>query len=290
MTGTTGEPVGHEHGHVPGGLPGADSGGIAFAGRHLDAATFAGDDGRSDPALVDALTDLTRVGSPEHVRRVMDLLAHARVLVPIVATPSSAAAARHGVEGEDFDDSAQMATVTLTAPDGRRAFPVFTGVEAVTAWDPQGRPTPKLMPEVARTAVEEGCDTLLVDLGSPHAAVLRLPHLWALAQERPWLPPHEDPVVKLAVAEAAQGIDGLVRARAEDGTALHGPGVLRLVLVLRPGLDQRDVDTIVTLVGERLAAEPEVRIRIADLAVALHRGEAGEPAPPSGEEDDEDAV
>lgn len=267
----------HPHDHAAPRRPSVDSGGIPFTGRHLDGAAFAGDDGRSDPELVSALTDLTRVGSPEHVRVVMDRLARARVLVPIVATPSAAAAAQHGVVGEDLEDSAQMATVTLTAPDGRTAFPVFTGVEAVQAWDPQARPTPKLMPEVARTAVEEGCDTLLIDLGSSHAAVLGLPHLWALAQERPWFPPHEDPVVRLAVAEAAQGVDGLIRARAEDGKAFHGPGVLRLVLVLRPGLDEAAVETIVTLLGHRLAADPEVRIRIDDLAVVLHTAESGEP-------------
>lgn len=284
MTGTDAgdtRPAAHPHPHAhpngPAGAPDVDSGGIPFAGRQLDAAAFAGDDGRSDPELLAALAELTQVGATEHVRRVMELLARARVLVPIVATPPAAAAERHGVAGEDFDDSAQMATVTLTAPDGRRAFPVFTGVEAVEAWDPQARPTPKLMPDVARTAIEEGCDTLLVDLGSPHAAVLGLPHLWALAQERPWFPPHRDPVVRLAVAEAAQGVDGLLRARAEDGAAHHGPGVLRLVLVLRPGLEEAAVETVVTLLGERLAADPEVRIRIADLAVVLHRGESGEP-------------
>lgn len=264
----------------PGHLPPSDSGGIAFEGRHLSDPAFAQDTGESDPGLVAALAALTRTGTTDDVRDAMARLAHARVLVPIVATPSAAAAARHGVvpaEGEEFDDSAEMATVTLTAPDGRRAFPVFTGVGAVAAWDPQARPTPKLMPEVARTAIEEGCDTLLVDLGSPHAAVLRLSHLWALAQERPWQPAHEDAVVRLGVAEAAQGIDGLVRARVEDGAAVHGSGALRLVLVLRPGLDQQTIESVVTLVGERLAADPEVRIRIDDLAVVLHSGDSADP-------------
>lgn len=262
-----------------GGVPHHDSGGVPFAGRSLGQAAFAGDDGRSDPQVVASLAALTTDGSDTHLREAMALLGGARVLVPIVATPSATAAARHGLpaaSGEAFEDDAEMATVTLTAPDGRRAFPVFTGVEALAAWDASARPTPKPLPEVARTAIEEGCDTLLVDLGSPHATVLRLPHVWALAQEREWVPPHEDPVVRLAVAEAAQGIDGLLRARAQDGAAVHGPGVLRLVLVLRPGLAQNAVDSIVTRMGERLAADPEVRIRIDDLAVVLHRGDAPE--------------
>lgn len=284
-----------------------DSGGVPFAGRGLDAVAFADDTGGSDPALVAALDALTRDGSLPTVRDAMARLATARVLVPIVATPSSAAARRHGLASGEFDeigesvepgeprygeggaasglplsDDAEMASVTLTAPDGRRALPVFTGVEAVAAWDPQARPTPKLVPEVARSAIEEGCDTLLIDLGSPHAAALGLSHLWALAQERPWLPPHEDPVVRLAVAEAAQGVEGLLRARAEDGTTLHGPGVLRLVLVLRPGLPSGVVDSIARLVGERLAADPEVRIRLDDLVVVLHGGAQDEQAPLGG--------
>ncbi|GMA40011.1 SseB family protein [Mobilicoccus caccae] len=277
---------------------GVDSGGIPFAGRQLSDPGFAGDDGRSDPDLLSALEALTRDGSAENVAATLRLLSTARVVVPVVAAPKGTPVQHHpgsgagqphdehqheghGHEGHGHDrpsDGTEMATVTLSATDGSsKAMPVFTGVDTLAAWDPTARPSPTHVPDVARSAIEDGCDTLLVDLGSPHAAALPLSHLWALAQERPWMPPHEDPVVRLAVAEAAQGLDGLLRAGAEDGTATHGPDVLRLVLVLRPGLDQARVEQIARTMGERLAGDPEVRIRIDDLAIVLHRGDSGEP-------------
>ncbi len=276
--------------------PQVDSGGIPFSGRQLSDPGFAGDSGASDPEVVAALEALTRNGRTEDVRQVLRLLASARVIVPVVAAPPGTVVQHHDKgddhghdeHGHDHDgheghghgahdvpsNGTEMATITLTSPDGHKAMPVFTGVETLAAWDASARPSPTLVPDVARSAVEDGCDTLLVDLGAPHAAALPMSHLWALAEEREWTPPHEDPIVRLAVAEAAQGIDGLVRARAEDGAATHGPGVLRLVLVLQPGLDQQALDRIISTMGERLASQPEVRIRIDDLAVVLHHPEA----------------
>lgn len=290
---------------MTGGQRPSDSAGIPFEGRSLSSPGFAEDRGESDPALLAALRRLVTEGSNEAVADTLRILASARVLVPVVAAPPGAvvrhhdkgddAAASggthddhaHGGHGHDGhghgeeppSDGTEMATVTLTGRDGSTALPVFTGVETLAVWDPSARPSPNTVPAVARSAIEDGCDTLLIDLGSSHAAALPLSHLWALAQERPWFPPAEDPVVRLAVAEAAQGIDGLLRARAEDGTDVHGAGVLRLVLMLRPGLDEQRITAIAQQVGERLASDPEVRVRIDDLAIVLHRGDSGEPEP-----------
>lgn len=257
----------------------ADSGGIPFTGRELRDSGFAGDRGDSDPRVLAALHRLGQEPGPASEAELIDVLLGARVIVPVVAAPAGAAVHHHG----DHDDSprhadevssgSEMATVVLTAPDGRRALPVFSGVQTLAAWDASARPVPVTTPEVARSTIEDGCETLLVDLDSPHAAALRLSHVWALAQARAWQPGHTDPVVRLAVAEAAQGLDGLVRATIEDGSVLHGPGVLRLVLVLCPGLTPEVVERIVQSVGERLAVDPEVRIRIDDLAVVVHRAE-----------------
>lgn len=261
-----------------------DSHGVPWDGRRIVAAPFSGDDGAADPGLVGALTALVAAGAAGQgaaEERLFALLPAARVLVPVVADPGGAAgaAAGGGARPDDAADGGRsggsMATALLQGPDGTRAMPVFTGVAALAAWDPAARPVPMRMPDAARAALDEGCAVVPVDLGSPHAVVLRASQLWALALGEPWRPAHTDPVVRLAVAEAAQGIDGLVRAVAEDGS-LHAPGTLRLVLTLRPGLPGAAVDGIVARMGERLAADPDVRRRIDDLAVVLHQ--AADPA------------
>lgn len=245
-----------------------DSHGVPWAGRRLEPAPFADDAGGSDAAVLTALRELAAAdpgAASAAESRLLDVLAGARVLVPIVAVPAE----------DDTQDGSSMATALLRGPDGSRALPVFTGVAGLSAWDPAARPVPMRVSEAARSALDEGCAAMPIDLADEHAAVLRGSQLWALALGERWLPAHTDPVVRLAVAEAGQGIDGLVRAQPEDGS-LHGPGTMRLVLTLRPGLSGSVVEAVVARLGERLAADPDVRRRIDDLAVVLHQ--ANEPA------------
>lgn len=276
--------VGEPPDEAGGGSP-ADSGGVPFAGRSLSESGFGGDVGAPDDRVRAALVALGNAPAPAAEVALLRAVAGTRVLVPVVAAPAGEPVRHHG-SGEE-SDGAELSTVTLTGPDGRRALPVFTGVDTLAAWDASARPVPVRIGDAARSAIEDGCEALLLDLGAPHVAVLRLSHVWALAQEREWVPAFDDPVVRLAVAEAAQGIDGLVRARAHDGARMHGPGVLRLVLTLAPGLPAARTQAIVATLGERLAADPEVRIRIDDLAVVLHRADTPEDAvPPDAEPPD----
>ncbi|WP_168583725.1 SseB family protein [Gephyromycinifex aptenodytis] len=274
-----------------------DSAGQPFAGRELRESGFADDRGDSDPRVLQALRALQAQPGNEREAALLQTLAGTRLIVPVVTAPGGAQVWHHGGGDEDehpaggsgagaghhetpppeVSGGAEMATVVLTAPDGRRALPVFTGVETMKVWDESARPVPVQALDVARSSIEDGCDTMLLDLDSPHAAALRLSHVWALAQERTWQPGHADQVVRLAVAEAAQGLAGLVRAEVEDGSQLHGPGVLRLVLLLRAGLSHEEVDHIVHSMGEALARDPEVRIRVDDLAVVVHQAEAAAP-------------
>lgn len=258
--------------HAPGGSPldgavpshggdahPADSAGTPWAGRDLSVSAYADDHGAADPALVSALQGWADAPPKEWARAEMaalEAMRSARFLVPLVAAPGEA--------------GAEMATAVLEGPEGERALPLFTGVATLAAWSPQARPVPMGAGEAARAALEDGCLAALVDLGSPHEVALRLSQLVALAEERPWLPAHEDPVVVDAVAAAVQGLDEVVRAAADDGR-VHGPGVLRLVLELAPGCAPERVDALARHVGERLAGDPAVRSRIDDVAFVIHQ-------------------
>jgi hypothetical protein len=238
--------------------PDADSAGQMWTGRVLTSTGFDGDIGAADLDLLAALDD------PRDEKVLMGALAHARLLVPIVAAPREVDDS--GEQG--VNRSANMAVVTLTSPDGQRALPVFSALAALSAWDPTARPSPVTSARAAQAAVSERCDVMLLDLGSEHPCVLRPSMVWALAQQRDWLPAHTDPFVAQTLSRATADEDDLVGCVGEEGEPA-GTGVLRVVMRLRPGLDSAQVQALATRVGERIATDGEARARIDGLSFTI---------------------
>ncbi len=236
----------------------ADSSGTPWQARELTPSGFETDTGAADPELLAALA-----GAADDAA-LMAAVEGSRFLVPVVAEPTELdrtgdLAVDHGVD---------MAVVTLVAPDGRRALPVFTGAEALGAWDPQARPVPVTPARAAQAAVSEGCDVLVVDVAGPATRVLRPSMLWALAQERAWEPPHTDPFVARGVAAAVAVEPEVLEHALEEGSP-PGEGVLGVVLTLRSGLAPERVRAVATRVGERLATDGELRARVDGLAFRI---------------------
>lgn len=242
-----------------------DSGGLPWSGRDLTPSGFEDDDGSADPALVAAIGRRRTAPSPGTDRALVDAARAARWIVPVVAAPAETGPGDSGLVADSRTD---LAVVTLTGPDGRRALPVFTSAAALTAWDPTARPVPVPADRAAQAAVAEGCDVLVVDVGSPDPTELRASMLWALAHRAAWLPAHDDPFVARAVAAAVREEQAVAGTRLEDGTP-PGQGVLRVVLQLRPGLVSGEVQALATRVGERLATDGELRARVDGLVFAL---------------------
>jgi hypothetical protein len=196
----------------------------------------------------------------------MRAVAAARLLVPIMAAPT---------EVDDYGElmverSTNMAVVTLTSPDGQRALPVFSSLAALSAWDASARPTPVTSSRAAQAAVSEHCDVMLIDLGSRHQRVLRPSMVWALAQQRDWLPAHTDPFVAQALSRATAHETDVIDCVGEEGDPA-GAGVLRVVLTLRPGLDSDQVQALATRVGEQIATDGEARARIDSLGFTIRQ-------------------
>ncbi len=234
-----------------------DSAGTPFGGRQLTGTGFDSDTGAADTALVEALAE------PGDERRLMQAIAAARLLVPIVAEPVEVDdSADHVVEKQT-----DLAAVTLVATDGARALPVFTSLDALAAWDRSARPVPVTAARAAQAAVSERCDVMVLDVAGSAPLALRPSMVWALAQQREWLPAHEDDVVGRAVAEAVRDQEGVVTH--EVGPGAPGEGVLRVSLTLVGGLAADDVQAIATAIGERLATDGEIRARIDGLAFAI---------------------
>src|SRR5450759_2419135 len=138
-----------------------DSGGAPWSGRELSSTGFDDDLGAADPDLLAALD------GPQDETALMRAVAHARLLVPIVAVPGEV-----DDSGEPMaEKSTDMAVVILTAAGGQRAFPVFSSLATLSAWDPTARPSPVTSSRAAQGAVTERCDVMLLDCGSARELV-----------------------------------------------------------------------------------------------------------------------
>ncbi len=210
---------------------------------------FEGDDGSRDPRLGAAL------GTGDDAALV-EALRGARLLVPVTAV---AAETTEGTSGLTAEKETDMAVVLLDNPDGRTALPVFSSAADLAAFDTSLRPVPVTAERAAEAAISEQAQLMVLDCASEHAAEVRSSMLWALVQRQPWLPPHEDPFVARSVAAALSGAPEVL---GHDLVAGAEPGELVLSLQIVPGLATEQLQAVVEGVGERLAADGELRARV----------------------------
>lgn len=252
----------HLPGHIAAALAGAgglaDSAGQPWEGRSLAGDdgrihNFENDDGAADAGYLAALAALVHGTGDEAA--VVASLATARVFIPIIAQLGAEAA---GAAGLTADKQADMAMVTLKAPDGRTAMPAFTSVEALAAWHPEARPVAVYAARAALSAVAEGAELLVLDPGRV-TFVVRRPAVWALAQQRDWLPSYADEALEAELAAAAAGFPAVRRLALLPGSgvgAITGAGArlsgggsgpeLQVLLDLEDGLDSAAVQALVS--------------------------------------------
>lgn len=235
-----------------------DSAGVPWQGRELPTGGFEGDGGTADPRLMRALTTGGEVD-------VVRALAKARLLVPVTAVAGELG---EGADGHVSDKEADMAVALLEHPDGRRALPVFTSMEALAAFSTSMRPVAVEAPRAAQAAVSERADLIVLDCASEQAFEVRASMVWALAQQREWLPAHEDPFVEDAVARVCSTHEE-VTGHALSAGAPDGEGVLQVELSLAPGLTQEGIEQLVTSIAEELATDGELRARVDGLSFTI---------------------
>jgi hypothetical protein len=272
-----------------------DSAGTPWAGRYLSGTGYDDDQGGADPELAEALAEAHDRPSAEADARLAHAAAAARWLVPVVAvrgdgdergeshtsdTPPSDSYPSDSYPSDSYpsdsypsaqhpgDTRTDMAILTLVAPDGRRALPLFSSVDALAAWDPSARPVPVSAARAAQAALADGCQVAVVDLGSGHSIEIRRSMLWALAQDLEWTPPHFDALVAQAVSEAVANEPDVVTHQLEEGEPL-GCGVLRVVLGIRAGLSEERVEALATRIGEELSADEDFRARVEELTLSV---------------------
>jgi hypothetical protein len=226
---------------------------------------FAGDDGTADPALAAALAEFARDRATEPA--LLAVLTGARLMVPIVALLGEVEVDAHGHKHEKTSD---MAVPVLQAPDGRRALPAFTSLAALAAWQADARPAPVAAPQAVLTAYAENADVLLIDPAGPVSYELTGARMRAVAENRVWRPPVEDPDVRAAVLALLAAEPQVAGAELRAGTETDA--VLALEL-------ERDapVQELAQRLAGALAGDPVLRVRLArglDLAL-LPAGSTG---------------
>lgn len=258
----------HLPAHIAAALAGAggatDSAGQSWTGRSLPDGdkyhNFDDDDGAADSRFTEAVARLLAGTGTE--REVIASLATARVFIPIVAQLAEQTVGENGLVSDKESD---MALVTVQAPDGRRALPVFTDADALARWHPEARPVAVYAARAALSAVAEEAQLLVLDPGSERPFVVRRPAMWALAQQQDWVPSYGDDAVVSVLREsvaaldnaavvgisagACQGIESLWERKTEpSGRTVAGGGAgpeLRVTITLIPGLDQLAVDEVI---------------------------------------------
>ena len=275
-------------GHIAAALAGAggaaDSAGQPWSGRSLageDARihNFEDDDGTADSGYLAAVSALTAGTGDED--DVVQALAHARVFVPIVAQLGKEG---QGAAGLQADKQADMALVTLKAPDGRTALPVFSSADSLHAWHQEARPVAVYAARAALSAAAEGAELMVIDPGSDVTIVVRRPAVWALAQQLPWSPSYADADVADAVAATASDVPqirrieihrgGGVGTMTAGGLQLKGGGAgpeLRIVLYLVDGLDAAGVQSVVAGMNNAWARNELLAERVDSIEVKLRR-------------------
>ncbi|WP_377268327.1 SseB family protein [Peterkaempfera sp. SMS 1(5)a] len=228
---------------------------------------FSGDDGGADPRLTAALArwaDDPAGGEPELLARI----GGARLMVPVVAllgeveTGTSEASwgsagpkAGGGLRREKTSD---MAVPVVEAPDGRRALPAFTSLEALARWRADARPVPVHGRQAVLAAYSERADTLLLDPAGPVPYQLTGAAMRAVAEGREHLPPARDPEVLAVLRRMVAAEPAVLRAYlrpAEQTDAV-------LALVPEPEAGQDAVRGAAQRIAAGVAADELLRVRL----------------------------
>lgn len=275
----------------------ADTAGVPWEGRDLSGPgadgsanplhVFDQDDGTSPAAWTQVMERLTTGAADE--AEVTRVLAGIRVFAAVVPTLAVDEADvhdhadhtghGHAADAAHGDKAADVALVTMRAGDGRQALPVFTSVPALTAWNPIARPVAVWLPRACLSAVDEGCDLVVVDAGAEHTYVIRRPAVWALAQQQEWTPSYQDEELARQIAQVADLVPHLlnlglapgsgVPTRTASGAVMAGGGSgVELQIVAMP---RRDADAA----GVRHMTAT-LRMLLADLPLLAERADSVE--------------
>lgn len=237
----------------------ADSNGVPWEGREFHENPFAGDSGETPTDVAVALATF-RQGDSD-LASLLDVINTSRALIPLFTNP-----------GEDFDPAhpvmedkvQELAVVTVAGPNGEKALPAFTSVEAMKSWSADARPIPIDMRRVALAAVSDNADRVVINPGTDHL-VLRRPMVWAMAKGERYVPPTESVELFEHLTDVLTAIDPIdhIELYLADPLSYGDGPELGVVAFLPPGLDEAALTVILENI-QRVTSGDEVLLSAAE--------------------------
>lgn len=231
--------------------------------KEIPESIFADDDGSADARLAQALIRHSRGKAP--LGEVVDALAYARVLVPVLADGEQRGIGKHGLEQ---DHVASTGVVAVQMPDGRAALPIFTDVDAMKTWNADARPIPAEGPRAALAAISEEWSVMVLNPGMETTVIPR-PAVWALGRGESYRPAINDGVIDDEVLQAVRDAVTLDERLRSVDVAPGRRSEVAIVLGLIPGLTQPEVDDLLRRVQRELAQSDVVAQRLDSLELRL---------------------
>lgn len=276
----------------PGGL--TDSAGYPWQGRTFDhhETAFSNDDGSMPTQWQEVVQQLRTVAAQYHQhvlqceqsdeceKNHFSALAQAqtnalltlstqRLLVPLV---TEAGEFGHTPEGRTVEKTQELSIVTVQAPDGRTAMPVFSSVDTMRQWNAEARPIPMPAPQIALAAASEHTDLIIIDAASPDWQFgVRRTQLESVARATPIHPAWSD---HLVIEEMRQSVADETRVYSLQ--LLVGDPEMRLLapevtvrLTLQTGLHKPEVDQLIQQLQHRWATNETIAARVDSMTLQL---------------------
>jgi hypothetical protein len=256
--------------------PAADSAGQPFEGRSFQPNPFQGDTGAADPGLEAALQSFTEaLARSEHLAideaftGVVHALHAARLLVPLMTE-----AGEFGLtdEGRVVEKSQELSIVHVEGPDGRAVAPLFSSVQAMSAWNAEARPVPVDSARAALATAAEGLALMVLDPGSAHSLTLRRSALRAIATGDPYVSPLRDEEVRAALDEGLRPHRQVVVSfevhSGDPSRTLSGPEIV-VVVSLVPGLTEEELSSLLGNVSASWSENTLLQARVDGLGIKV---------------------
>lgn len=231
--------------------------------RFLRPNPFAGDDGEVQPRMAAALA-LT--DPAERQEALVAALATGRVFVPVQAHAhpgyEDGAVASHtpspNPNAEALEEAGEL---TVPAPGGLRAMPVFSSAAALAKFDPQARPLPVLGRNAAAQALMH-TGLLAVDpVGeglSPADDFLGRSAVVAIASNEAWVAPWIDPQIPMRLRSALTACEAV-----QDVMISAVPqGVVRIAVVIADHVGIEGAQDAVTRVARALVHDSYLKAHL----------------------------
>jgi hypothetical protein len=243
-----------------------DSAGTPWEGRSFEPNSFAEDDGKAPAELVAAIAALQ--AGEAGAEQVVDQIRVARLLIPLI---SQLGESEIGAHGKKIDKSAELSIVTVTSPDDQESLVVFSSVDAMSRWNPASRPVPIDAIRVCLAAASQMSTRVVLDPGSDTEFVIRRPAIAKIAQQLPWIPPHQNPAVLSVISDSISTESKVLEFEAStaDPLAVLAGAELQIRLTLEPGLEPATVRDLIERISSFWSKSEEFAVSVDSVSIKL---------------------